>query len=76
MAMLQVRNLPDDVHDRLKSRAAEAGMTLSAYVGRELTRLAATPTFEELTRRAEERHSRLTLAEATTIIRAERDRRA
>lgn len=37
--MLQVRNLPDDVHERLKARAAEERMSLSDYVARELTKL-------------------------------------
>ncbi len=37
--MLQVRNLPDEVHARLKERAATEGMTLSDYVKRELTQL-------------------------------------
>ena len=35
--MLQVRNLPDDVHARLKERAAAERMSLSDYVARELT---------------------------------------
>lgn len=34
--MLQVRNLPDDVHARLKECAAAARMSLSDYVAQEL----------------------------------------
>ncbi len=37
--MLQVRNLPDEVHARLKARAAEERMSLSDYVARELAEL-------------------------------------
>lgn len=37
--MLQVRNLPDDVHARLKERAAAERMSLSDYVARELEAL-------------------------------------
>lgn len=37
--MLQVRNLPDEVHARLKERAAAERMSLSDYVAQELTRL-------------------------------------
>lgn len=37
--MLQVRNLPDDVHARLKERAAAERMSLSDYVARELADL-------------------------------------
>ena len=37
--MLQVRNLPDDVHARLKERAAAEHMSLSDFVARELASL-------------------------------------
>lgn len=37
--MLQVRNLPDDVHAKLKERAASARMSLSDYVALELGKL-------------------------------------
>ncbi len=37
--MLQVRNLPDEVHARLKERAAAERMSLSDYVARELEAL-------------------------------------
>lgn len=37
--MLQVRNLPNEVHARLKERAAAQRMSLSDYVAQELTRL-------------------------------------
>ena len=46
--MVQIRHVPDDVHRKLKSRAALAGMTLSAYLLREITALAEQPTFEEV----------------------------
>jgi antitoxin FitA len=34
--MIQVRNVPDDLHRKLKMRAAAEGMTLSDYIKREL----------------------------------------
>jgi plasmid stability protein len=37
--MLQVRNLPDDVHAKLKERAAAARMSLSDYVAAQLAEL-------------------------------------
>ncbi len=37
--MLQVRNLPDEVHARLKERAAAEHLSLSDYVARELAEL-------------------------------------
>jgi antitoxin FitA len=53
--MVQVRNVPDDLHRTLKARAAMAGTSLSEYLLRELTRLAERPTREELRRRLEQR---------------------
>lgn len=40
---IQIRNVPDDTHSRLRSRAALAGMSLSDYVLAELHRLAERP---------------------------------
>jgi hypothetical protein len=45
--MLQVRNVPDDVHGTLKSRAAREGMSLSDFVKRELERTAQRPSVLE-----------------------------
>jgi plasmid stability protein len=53
--MLQVRNVPEDLHRTLKARAALAGMSLSEYLLRELRRTAERPTPEELRRRIESR---------------------
>jgi antitoxin FitA len=49
--MLQVRNVPESLHRRLKSRAALAGKSLSDYVLDELRRVAERPTLEELSAR-------------------------
>lgn len=51
MSSLQVRNVPDDVLRVLKSRAANAGQSLSEYVLAELTASADRPSIEELTER-------------------------
>lgn len=48
MGLIQIRNVPDDVHRTLKIRAAAAGTSLSDYVLRDVERLARTPTPEEL----------------------------
>ena len=45
--MLQVRNLPDSLHRKLKMLAAQKGMTLSSFVLGELLRVAEQPTIEE-----------------------------
>jgi antitoxin FitA len=46
--MIQIRHVPEDVHARLKARAAAAGMSLSDYLLREITWLANRPTWEEV----------------------------
>jgi hypothetical protein len=38
--MIQVRNVPDEMHRVLKMRSVEEGMTLSDYIKRELGTLA------------------------------------
>lgn len=37
--MIQIRNVPDELHRELKMRAAAAGMSLSDYIKRELGRV-------------------------------------
>lgn len=55
--MIQIRNVPDEIHRTLKVRAAEAGMSLSDFILRELEGLACRPTFRELRERLESRES-------------------
>lgn len=49
--MIQIRNVPDALHRKLKSRAALAGMSLSDYLLREIGLVAAQPTIDELVAR-------------------------
>lgn len=51
MALIQVRNVPDDLHRTLKARAAREGITLSELALAELRRAAATPSPTELRER-------------------------
>lgn len=53
--MIQIRNVPDEVHRALKIRAAREGMSLSDYLLREITKIAERPTLEEFFRRVRER---------------------
>lgn len=82
--MLQVRNLPDDVHAKLKARAAEARTSLSDYVATLLEAHVDRPTnaevfaqsrarFEAMGMTQEQR--RAMVDDATAWIRAERDAR-
>jgi antitoxin FitA len=55
MTMIQIRNVPDDLHRSLKERAAREGTTLSDLILRELPRLARRPSPEELLERIRSR---------------------
>jgi plasmid stability protein len=55
--MIQIRNVPDDVHRTLKTRAAAEGISLSDYVKRDLEELAQQATIEEVFARADARGS-------------------
>ena len=46
--MIQIRHVPDELHRRLRTRAALAGMTLTDYLREELTRVADQFTYAEL----------------------------
>lgn len=45
--MIQIRNVPDELHRKLKARAAEAGMSLSAYLLRDISNSAEKPSPSE-----------------------------
>lgn len=45
--MIQIRNVPEDLHRTLKVRAAKEGMNLSDYIKKELQRVAQKPSLEE-----------------------------
>ncbi len=51
--MIQIRNVPDELHRKLRIRAAEAGTSLSDYLKIELSRVAETPTLDEMLDRIE-----------------------
>ncbi len=55
MANVLVRDLPPHVHAQLVRRAEAAGMSLQQYLTGELTRLADTPTIDEVIARIEGR---------------------
>lgn len=51
MSTLYIRDVPTPVAETLKRRAAADGVSLSAYVASELTKLASRPTNEEIAQR-------------------------
>lgn len=72
--MIQLRDVPDDLHRRLKVRAAASGMSLSEYLIREIERISEVPTFEELRERLATRR-RVTGVDTAAAVRRERDAR-
>ena len=74
-AMIQIRNVPDALHRRLKSRAALAGMSLSDYLLAEIREVAERPTLDELRARLARRSSVTPSLAPAEAVRAERDRR-
>ncbi len=58
MALVQVRDVPETTVNALKAKAAERGLTLSAYLRAELDRLAARPTNAEIVERLARRNRR------------------
>jgi antitoxin FitA len=73
--MIQIRNVPSDLHRELKARAALEGMSLSDYLLRELRHSLDRPTLDEIRERLSRRQPvRPELAPAAAV-RAERNNR-
>jgi len=72
--MIQIRNVPDDLHRDLKKRAALAGMSMSDYIKRELDRKSRKSTIKEIGARSRGRsaESTLTTRKIVDIIREAR----
>jgi antitoxin FitA len=73
--MVQIRNMPDSLHRRLKSRAAMAGMSLSDYLLNEVRHIAERPTLEEMRARLRSLPRTTPSISAADAVRAERDSR-
>jgi plasmid stability protein len=72
MGMIQIRNVPDDLHRKLKARAAAAGLSLSDYLLRMAERDAARLTMAELQARLQTREPVTTDTDPVDIIREAR----
>lgn len=76
MATIQTKNVPDDVHQKLRERAAAAGKSLQEYTLGLFVRETRQPTLNEVLDRIEHRTpAGLPFSEAASIIREERDSR-
>jgi hypothetical protein len=74
MKMIQIRNVPDELHRALKARAAREGRTLSDLILSDLPRLVDKPSSEQVLTRIRSRSS-VGGPAASELIAAERERR-
>jgi len=73
--MIQLRNVPDALHRRLKARAAVSGMSLSDYLLSEIREIAERPTMAEMAERLEQREPVSVPIDTARLVREERDAR-
>ncbi|MGZ4127979.1 MAG: FitA-like ribbon-helix-helix domain-containing protein [Actinomycetota bacterium] len=70
---IRIRNVPDDVYETLKARAAGAVLSLSEYLRRELERMADRPSIAEVLARAGGRSGGVTRQDIVDAVRSGRD---
>lgn len=75
MSMIQIRNVPEELHRELKARAARAGKTLSDYLLEVIVGVAERPEPEVLLQRIRERQPVYPQESTAEAVRAERDSR-
>lgn len=73
--MVQIRNVPAELHRRLKARAAIEGMSMSEYILREIGKALERPTRQEVLERLRARPVQRLRRSAAEVVRAERDAR-
>ncbi len=73
--MIQVRDVPEQVHSTLKARAAREGMSLSDFIKKELEHAVQRPTMREWLEHAQQTKPISTKRSAAKIIRELRDAR-
>ncbi len=73
MASVQIRDVPDEVRLALRARAAAAGISLSEFLLREMTRIAARPPIADVLRASAARGDGISRDDALTALRAVRD---
>lgn len=73
---IQVKDVPDDVHAKLRMRASKKGYSLQEYLLRKLVEEARQPDLDEVLERAGQRSGgSLPLSVAAELLRVERDAR-
>lgn len=73
--MIQIRNVPDDVHRKLKVRAAQEGTTLSDFLLAEIRAAAEQPSMTELLERLASQPPFDPDVSSAELIRRDRDAR-
>ncbi len=73
--MVQIRNVPADLHRRLKARAAMEGMSMSDYILREIGKALDRPMRQDVLDRLQAQPVRRLRRSAAEVVRAERDAR-
>jgi plasmid stability protein len=73
--MIQLRNVPDNLHRKLKARAAVEGMSLSEYLLGHIRDMAQRPTPSEMREQLRRRRPVTLSIQPADLIRQERDRR-
>jgi len=73
--MIQIRNVPEKLHRKLKARAAAEGMTLSHYLREEIERLSTKPTLKQWAEELRKRNVDYGPISAAELIRMDRDSR-
>ena len=74
-AMIQIRNVPDALHRKLKARAALEGRSLSEYLLETITEAAARPTMRERLAQVASREPINLKDETLKILREDRESR-
>ena len=73
--MIQIRDVPEQVHSTLKARAAREGMSLSDFIKRELEHTVERPSMREWLDRTQQTKPILSKRSAAQIVRELRETR-
>lgn len=72
--MIQIRNVPNEIHQSLKIRAAKEGMSLSDFLLKEVTYIVHRPPLDEILSRIKSRGSVKLTESSAKFIREEREK--
>ena len=75
LKMIQIRNVPDALHRKVKARAAMAGMSLSDYLLSRIRSDAEIPTLDEFEELLKKRQAVTTELDTARILHEEREAR-